>query len=143
MTLSFMGTGYVAGIGLSLAGHVAFGYLSATGSPLAKEYFPVEVMNYFAAPVGLFFNGLCNVSMMDEFGLGPVDYANRPRRDGMTISKGKDGQVQFHRISGKPRRKVGRLEIGLVQGVLAQGVNTAALAVGAGAGYLAKTISGN
>jgi hypothetical protein len=141
MTLSFMGARYVAGLGLSLAGHVAFGYLSATGSPLAKEFFPAEVINYFAAPVGLFFNGLCNVSIMDEFGLGPVDYANLHRRNGMTVSKDKDGQIHYHTISGKPRRKVGRLEVGLVQGVVAQGVNTAALAVGVGAGLLAKKFS--
>lgn len=124
----------------SVIGNGVYGYAMASGMPVG-EYHVVGILNYLATPVGLFGNGVCNVS--DEYGIGPVDRANNPRRNGMTISKDKDGQIHYHSINRKPKENMSNLEVGVAQSFPFLMLNTLALGIGSGAGFLVKTFSGN
>ncbi len=135
-----MGFMELAAVG-SVLGNVAYGYAIASGAEISQGGNVVGIMNYFVTPLGLFGNGVCN--MPDEYGRGPVDYANTPQRNGMALSKNKDGSVEIKTINRTPTRRVGNLEVGLAQGVSALAVNTLALFAGAGIGLLSKKISGN
>ena len=123
------------GLIASVVGNGVYGYALASGMPIG-EWHVLGIMNYLATPVCLFGNGVCN--MPDEFGRGPVDYANAQKMDGWGLSKNKDSSLEMQVFSGKPGRKVSNFEVGLRQGRVGFTINTLAFAVGAGAGLLAK-----
>jgi len=101
------------GIIASAIGNGVYGYAMTSGMPLDSAKHAVGIMNYLAVPVGLFGNGVCN--MPGEFGRGPVDYANSPRRNGLALHKNKDGSVDWKVIDNNPKRRISNLEVGLAQ----------------------------
>jgi hypothetical protein len=123
----------------SIAGNVVYGYALTSETPISQEACFAGVLNYLALPLGLSLNGLCNVS--DEFGKGPVDYANSPRRNGMSVQNDSAGLIHFHTADNNPKRKIGNLEVGLTQGTLSLAINTLALGAGFGAGLLTRKFS--